>query len=72
MLVCMITEQQKYVSGVLRNVGFALMTPIASIAFQWLVFQKSTLLSYCAYSVIVFLLGWIFVAYGYLFLEEHK
>jgi len=67
-----VSEKQKYISGILRNIGFGLMAPIASISFQWLVFQKSTMLSYCAYSVLVFLLGLIFLAGGYTYLEVTK
>lgn len=36
----MITEQQKYMSGIFRNVAFATLAPIASMIFQYLVFDK--------------------------------
>lgn len=66
----MATEKQKYISGVWRNVGFALLTPTASIIFQWLVFQKVSSFEPFSYTVIPFILGWIFIAYGYINLEE--
>lgn len=66
----MVTERQKYTSGVWRNIGFALLTPLASIAFQWLVFQKSTSFEHLGFTVIPFTAGWLFIAYGYILLGE--
>ena len=36
----MITEGQRYISGIYKNLGFALLTPIGSIVFQALLFNK--------------------------------
>ena len=66
----MVTEKQKYISGVWRNIGFALLTPLASIIFQWLVFQKYTSFQHLALTVIPFTSGWLFIAYGYILLGE--
>lgn len=66
----MISEKQKYISGVWRNVGFALLTPSATIVFQRLVFEKNTAFNNFVITVIPFLLGWMFIAYGYILLKE--
>lgn len=66
----MATEKQKYISGVWRNVGFALLTPTASVAFQWLVLQKGTPLQYSMLTVLPFIAGWSLIAYGYILLGE--
>ena len=41
----MVTEQQKYISSGFKNVGFALLTPFASIIFQWIVLPKRLILN---------------------------
>lgn len=68
----MVSEKQKYISGILRNVGFALLTPAASIVFQWTVFKKSLFLGHSLYAVISFTLAWVFIAGGYIALREKK
>ena len=65
----MITERQKYVSGSLKNFGFALMAPAGSIIFQQIVFEKA-LINYFKEAVLVFLLGWICMIGGYVILKE--
>lgn len=65
----MISERQKYISGILRNLGFALLTPAGSIVFQQMVFQKA-LFNYFKEAVIVFLLGWVFMIGGFVTLKE--
>ncbi len=65
----MISEQQKYISGILRNLGFALLAPAGSIVFQQMVFQKA-LFNYFKEAVIVFLLGWVFMIGGFVALKE--
>ena len=66
----MISEKQKYISGFLKNIGFALFIPAASIVFQWIVFKKSLFLGHSLYAVISFTLAWTFIAGGYLALKE--
>ena len=66
----MITEQQKYLSGILKNIGFALLAPAASITFQWLVLQKGAYWEHFLHSVLVFLLGVGFLAAGFIILKE--
>ncbi len=68
----MITEQQKYTSSLLKNIGFALLTPCGSIVFQWMVFKKSLFLGHSWYAMIAFTLAWIFIGWGYLELEENS
>ena len=68
----MISEKQKYVSGVLRNIGFGLLVPLSSIIFQWIVFRKSLFFGHSLTAVILFILAWLFIAIGYMVLEEKK
>ncbi len=67
-----ITEQQKYMSGILRNIGFALFAPPGSIVFQWIVLKKSLFLGNSRYAMIAFILAWLFIASGYVILQEKK
>ena len=66
----MITEKQKYLSVSLRTSGFALLTPLASLVFQWIVFKKDLFIGNFSSAVITSLLGLIFIASGYLVLKE--
>ena len=68
----MASERQKYISGILRNVGFALMAPVASITFQWLVLLKGAFWGHFYHSVLVSLVGVVCLAYGFIVLEEKK
>lgn len=70
--VLMISEQQKYNSGILRNVGFALLTPVGSIVFQWIMLKKSLLFEHSIYAVISFMLGWLLIFAGNIVLMEKK
>ena len=65
----MINERQKYISGILRNLGFTLLAPAGSIVFQQMVFQKA-LFTYFKEAVLVFLLGWVFMIAGFVALKE--
>ena len=66
----MATEKQKYISVSLRTGGFALFAPLGSIVFQWVVFKKDLFLGNFNAAVIIFLLGLIVMAIGYLILKE--
>ena len=68
----MVTEQQKYFSGVLRAVGFALLIPASTIALQWFLLKKEVFFEHFFYAVIPFLLGWLLIYYGYTTLKEKK
>ena len=68
----MVSEKQKYVSGVLRNIGFGLLVPLSSIIFQWIVFRKSLFFGHSLTAVILFTLAWLFIAVGHTVLEEKK
>ncbi len=68
----MITEEQKYISGIYRNIGFAFLSPVGALIFQYLISEKS-------FSVIRFLLcglisaiSWIFFYLGYNKVKERK
>ena len=66
----MVTEQQKYLSGILKATGFALLAPAGSIVFQWIVLKKSLFFGHSWYGVLAFSLGWLLMGWGYLMLEE--
>ncbi|OGI20698.1 MAG: hypothetical protein A3B68_09160 [Candidatus Melainabacteria bacterium RIFCSPHIGHO2_02_FULL_34_12] len=68
----MITEEQKYFSGILRNLGFAFLAPIGSIMFQTIVFKKSPLDGYVFWAVLILLLGCLFFYLGYIPIKEKK
>ena len=66
----MATEKQKYLSVSLRTSGFALLTPLAFLVFQWIVFKKDFFTGNFNSAVITSLLGIIFITGGYLVLKE--
>ena len=68
----MITEQQKYISSGFKNVGFALLTPFASVIFQWIISPKGAYFEHFWYAVISLILGIISIYIGYKFIEEKK
>jgi len=65
-----ITEGRKYFSGVLKNIGFALLTPCASLVFQWLVFKKDLNNGHFYLTVLLFVLGFITIFSGYIPVKE--
>ena len=67
----MVTEKQKYLSGVYRNIGFALLAPLGSILFQWFAFEKSPYFGHFVPAVIVSVLGILLIATGYKILREN-
>ena len=65
-----ITEGKKYFSGVLRNIGFALLAPFCSLMFQWFVFKKDVFSGHFYLTVLLFVLGFITILLGYTPLKE--
>ena len=70
--VVMITEGNKYISGMLRTIGLAFLAPIGSNAFQFLVFEKSIFAGHCLVSLLVCLFGWILIFLGYTYVKENR
>ena len=68
----MTSEKQKYISVTVRNIGFALTAPAASIVFQWIVFRKNLFFGHSVAAMILFTLAWLFIAIGYMVLWENK
>lgn len=68
----MITEDRKYLSTTLRNIGFAFLTPFGSIIFQWIVFKKGAYFQHFLHSVLVLILGFILVYFEYRFVIEKR
>lgn len=68
----MITEAQKYFSGILKNLGFAFLAPLGSIIFQVIVFKKSLLDGYFFWAMVISLLGCLFFYFGYIPIREKK
>ena len=68
----MISEDKKYISGLFRTFGIALLAPIGSIAFQYLVFNKNFLSGKTLLCLLAALLGWLSLFLGYNFIKEKK
>lgn len=66
----MVTERQKYLSGILRNIGFAMLAPVGSITFQWLVLKSGPYWGHFMQSMLVLFVGFLFLAIGYIVLKE--
>lgn len=54
----MITEDKKYISSVLKNLGFAFLTPLGSVTFQYLVLKKSFFSGHTALCSLASFVGW--------------
>ena len=67
----MVTKKQEYLSGSFKNVGFALLAPIGSILFKWIVLQNAHFEGFF-HAVISLVMGFLFLWIGYNFLEEKK
>lgn len=69
----MITEEQRYYSGVLRNIGFAFLAPFGSIIFQSIVFKKNALLeSNLIVGIIVSMIGVLLIYFGTLPIKDKR
>ena len=69
----MITEGQKYFSGIFRNIGFALLAPFGSIVFQAVVFKRDLFNSgYFWVAAIIVIISWLFFYLGYIFIREKR
>ena len=68
----MITEDKKYVSGILRNVGFAFLSPVGGMAFQYLLFETKFTIINVLVCIVLALVGWIFFYMGYNNLKRQK
>ena len=68
----MVSERRKYISGVLKNIGFALLVPLSSIVFQWIVFRKSLFFGHFSHAMILFIIAWLFIGAGFFVLREKK
>ena len=66
----MTTEQQKYDSGLLRNLGFAFLAPLGSIAFQVIVFKKDFFDFNLLLGIIVSIVGAILIYLGRFIIKE--
>ena len=68
----MVTEGQKYFSGILRNVGFAFLAPLGSLMFQTIVLKKGLLDGHFVWAMIVSLLGCLLFYFGYIPIKEKR
>ncbi len=66
----MITEQQKYLSGIFKGIGFAMLTPFGSVIFQWIVSKNGAYFEHFIDSMIVLFIGIVLMGIGYKYLEE--
>ena len=69
----MVTEEQKYFSGIFRNLGFAALAPIGSIIFQTVVFKKPLLdTGYPSIALIISAISCLLFYLGYIYIKERK
>ena len=68
----MINEERKYISGILRNIGFAFLSPVGAVAFQYLVFDKPYTIPKLLLCLLVSATSWIFFHIGYNYVREKK
>ena len=68
----MTTEQQKYDSGLLRNLGFAFLAPLGSIAFQVIVVKKDFSDFNLFLGIMVSIVGTILIYLGRFVIKEKK
>jgi len=66
----MISEQQKYVSGIYKNIGFALLTPFGSMVFQYLLFDKIFLVDKILICLIISSVSYFLFFLGYNEIKE--
>ncbi len=66
----MITEVQKYYSGVLKNIGFAFLAPLGSMVFQLVVFSKGLLIKSIVLGIIFSVIGILLIYLGSLPIAE--
>ena len=68
----MVTEQQKYMSGIFRNVGFATLAPIGSMIFQYLLFEKIFSFDKVLICATISMLSYFLFFLGYNEIKEKK
>ena len=68
----MITEEQKYDSSTLKNIGFAFLAPLGSIAFQVIVFKKDFFDFNLFLGIIVSIVGAALIYLGRFVIKERK
>ena len=68
----MIAEDKKYISGILRNIGFAFLSPIGALAFQYLVLDKTFTIQKFLFCLVVSAISWFFFKTGYNYVKEKK
>ena len=68
----MTTEQQKYDSGIFKNIGLAFLAPIGSIVFQVVVFKKNLMDSNLTMGIIISVIGCILLYLGRVVIREKK
>ena len=68
----MVTEDKKYISGLFRTFGIALLAPIGSISFQYLVFNKDFFSGKTFLCLLAGLLGWILLSVGYNYVKDRR
>ena len=68
----MVSEEQKYDSNILRNIGFAFLAPLGSIAFQVIVFKKDFSDFNLFLGIIVSIVGTILIYLGRFVIKERE
>lgn len=68
----MVTEKQKYVSSVFKNLGFSFLVPIGSMTFQYLLLEKRFSINKVIICSVISLLSWFLFYVGYNTVKESK
>ena len=68
----MITEEQKYISVIWRNLGFTFLSPFGAIIFQYLVFEKTFKWINVLLCLSISAISWLLFYIGYNSVKEKK
>lgn len=68
----MATKEQEYISGIYKNIGFAFLSPIGAIVFQYLIFEKPFSLRRFLICLCISLFSWGLFYLGYNEIREKK
>ena len=68
----MVSEEQKYDSNILRNIGFAFLAPLGSIAFQVIVFKRDFSDFNLFLGIMVSIVGAILIYLGRFVIKERE
>ena len=66
----MITEDKKYISGILKNIGFSFLAPGGAMVFNYLLFENKFNLINILLCLVLALVSYIIFYMGYNYVRE--